>query len=914
MNLVWFVFFLVCIITFSHGARNSDVVNVGAIFSFSTINGRVSKIAMKAAEDDINSDPSILGGRKLSITMHDSNYSGFLGIIGALQFMETDTVAIIGPQSSVMARILSHLANELHVPLLSFTALDPTLSPLQYPYFLQTAPNDLFQMTAIAETVSYYGWAEVIAVFSDDDQSRNGITALGDELAERRCKISYKAVLPPDPLSNRSEVHDELVKILSMESRVIVLSTFSRTGLLVFDVAKSLGMMGNGFVWISTTWLSTVLDSKFSSETANTIQGVLTLRPHIPDSKRKRDFESRWSKLSNDSIGLNPYGLYAYDTVWMVARAVKLFLDQGNNISFSNDSKLSDLGGGTLNLGALSIFDGGNQLVKNILRSNMTGLTGPVQFRTDRSLLYPSYDIINVIETGCKLIGYWSNYSGLSVVPPETLYGKPANRSSSNQHLLPVVWPGGVTDKPRGWVFPDNGRQLKIGIPNRVSYRDFVSTVNGTDAVQGYCIDVFLAAIKFLPYAVPYKFIPFGDGHKNPSYFELVNQITLGVFDAVIGDVAIVTNRTKVVDFTQPYIESGLVVVAPVKHLNSNAWAFLQPFTPLMWAVTAVSFLVVGAVIWILEHRMNEEFRGPPKKQVVTILWFSFSTMFFAHRENTVSTLGRLVLIIWLFVVLIINSSYTASLTSILTVQQLSSPIKGIDTLITSTEHIGFQVGSFAENYLTDELGIAKTRLVALGSPEEYASALTNRTVAAVVDERPYVDLFLSEHCECSIRGQAFTKSGWGFAFPRDSPLAVDMSTAILTLSENGDLQKIHDKWLVRKACSSSSTGDSGTEQLELQSFWGLFLICGIACFLALLIYLCKVLRQFRKHFPIDSDPSIHRSSRSRRLQTFLSFADDKVEDWKSKSKRKREDALSNGYAREDESVGGSHSIQRDSS
>lgn len=127
------------------------------------------------------------------------------------------------------------------------------------------------------------------------------------------------------------------------------------------------------------------------------------------------------------------------------------------------------------------------------------------------------------------------------------------------------------------------------------------------------------------------------------------------------------------------------------------------------------------------------------------------------------STLGRMVLIIWLFLVLIINSSYTASLTSMLTVQQLSSPITGIDTLISSTEPIGFQVGSFVQNYLIEELNIPKSRLVPLGSPQEYANALKNRTVAAVVDEGPYIELFLSDHCMFSIRGQEFTKSGWGF-------------------------------------------------------------------------------------------------------------------------------------------------------
>lgn len=137
--------------------------------------------------------------------------------------------------------------------------------------------------------------------------------------------------------------------------------------------------------------------------------------------------------------------------------------------------------------------------------------------------------------------------------------------------------------------------------------------------------------------------------------------------------------------------------------------------------------------------------------------------VFKSSGENTISTLGRIVLIIWLFVVLIINSSYTASLTSILTVQQLSSPIRGIDSLIIGNSPIGFQVGSFAENYMVEELSIPKSRLIALGSPEEYASALESGRVVAVVDEQPYIDLFLSNHCQFSIRGQEFTKSGWGF-------------------------------------------------------------------------------------------------------------------------------------------------------
>ena len=73
-------------------------------------------------------------------------------------------------------------------------------------------------------------------------------------------------------------------------------------------------------------------------------------------------------------------------------------------------------------------------------------------------------------------------------------------------------------------------------------------------------------------------------------------------------------------------MESGLVVVAPVKEAKSNPWAFLKPFTREMWFVTAAFFLFVGAVVWILEHRINPEFRGPPNHQLITVLWLVFLT------------------------------------------------------------------------------------------------------------------------------------------------------------------------------------------------------------------------------------------------------------------------------------------------
>ncbi|KAG2637397.1 hypothetical protein PVAP13_2NG515400 [Panicum virgatum] len=841
MGYAHFAALLLCAFMFASGttaanqnstgdpARPAEV-RIGALFTFDSVIGKAVKPAIELAVAHVNSDPSILRGTKLSVLMQDTNCSGFVGTVEALQLLAQDVIAVLGPQSSAVAHVICHAVNELHVPLISFAATDPTLSSLEYPYFVRATQSDYYQMDAIASIISQYQWKQVIAIHVDDDYGRGGIMALGDALAKRKCKIVYKAKLPPGA---------------------------------------------------ANTTIENIL-----------MQGVLVLRQHVADSDSQKALLSKWNNLTRNG---SAYSMRAYDSVWLAAHAVERFLSEGNAISFSADPNLRATKGSNLQLDSLRIFNNGNKLLENVWSVNFSGVSGPVQFTLDRNLIHPAYDILNIGGTGLRTIGYWSNISGLSVVAPEQLYSSALNSSTNNVQLHSVIWPGQISQKPRGWEFSYHGKSMRIGVPLRTSYKEFVTQDKGPDGVKGFAVDVFKAAISLLPYPVSCNFVLFGDGLKNPSYSDLVQKVSENYFDAAIGDIAIVTDRTRLVDFTQPYIESGLIIVAPAKEVESNAWAFLKPFTFQMWCVLGVIFLFVGAVVWVLEHRTNTEFRGPPRQQIMTVCWFSFSTMFFAHRENTVSALGRFVLLIWLFVVLIINSSYTASLTSLLTVQELTSGIQGLDSLISSSSAIGYQVGSFSRNYLVDELNIAESRLVPLNSPSDYARALElgsgNGGVAAIIDELPYVEIFLSKYCKFKTVGQVFTKSGWGFAFPRDSPLAEDLSTAILTLSENGNLQRIHDEWLSGTECSADNNG-AASNSLSLSSFWGLFLICGLACLIALVIFFLRIYCQYSRYsnqveVQYPEPEIVSRSARLTTIKSLISFVDKKEEEVKNALKQR---------------------------
>ena len=102
----------------------------------------------------------------------------------------------------------------------------------------------------------------------------------------------------------------------------------------------------------------------------------------------------------------------------------------------------------------------------------------------------------------------------------------------------------------------------------------------------------------------------------------------------------------------------------------------------------------------------------------------------------------------WLFVVLILTSSYTASLSSMLTVQRLKPNVTDIEWLKRNNLKAGCDGDSFVIKYLENEIKFRSENIVKVDSEYKYQGEFENNSIAAAFLELPYEKVFITRYCK----------------------------------------------------------------------------------------------------------------------------------------------------------------------
>lgn len=105
--------------------------------------------------------------------------------------------------------------------------------------------------------------------------------------------------------------------------------------------------------------------------------------------------------------------------------------------------------------------------------------------------------------------------------------------------------------------------------------------------------------------------------------------------DAAVGDTEIMAFRYVYAEFSQPYIDSGLVMVVTAKlEVKQSGFIALNAFTKTMWIQLAVMSISTGAVVWLSEHASgNEQFSKISFNElIVSIPWLSVTSNIFVTK------------------------------------------------------------------------------------------------------------------------------------------------------------------------------------------------------------------------------------------------------------------------------------------
>ena len=130
--------------------------------------------------------------------------------------------AIIGPRTSAEAEFVAHIGNHTHVPVLSYSATSPRLSPAQTPFFVRTAVNDSAQAAPIAAVLAEFRWHAVVIVYEDSPYGAGILPAMADALQGVGARIMERAAVPMDATDHRLDAM--LYRFMAMPTRVFVVA------------------------------------------------------------------------------------------------------------------------------------------------------------------------------------------------------------------------------------------------------------------------------------------------------------------------------------------------------------------------------------------------------------------------------------------------------------------------------------------------------------------------------------------------------------------------------------------------------------------------------------------------------------------------------------------------------------------
>ena len=267
---------------------------------------------------------------------------------------------------------------------------------------------------------------------------------------------------------------------------------------------------------------------------------------------------------------------------------------------------------------------------------------------------------------------------------------------------------------------------------------------------------------------------------------QMVDAVENKSADVAVGALSITAEREKVIDFSQPFYESGLQILVSKKAggLADSIGALLRGLFSWQlvggFAAAILIMFIISHLVWMYEHPVNEEMW--PRSYLAGIgesFWWTVSIFLVGGADNKgpVGLGGRIV--------------------ATITVNSLTGDISGPKDL--PGKAVATIGGSTSETWL-QKLGVTggqKVDVKVFPDVPACLDALKSGNVQAVVFDAPILKYYVNKlgPDDFLLVPGLFEKNNYGFGLQQDSLMRERINQVLLNLNENGVTDDLKKKW-----------------------------------------------------------------------------------------------------------------------
>jgi polar amino acid transport system substrate-binding protein len=325
-----------------------------------------------------------------------------------------------------------------------------------------------------------------------------------------------------------------------------------------------------------------------------------------------------------------------------------------------------------------------------------------------------------------------------------------------------------------------------------VATRDLTPFVMNQGSVRtGFTIDLLNEIAKHTEWR--YTYVDFDNVQG------LLSAVANGRADMGAAAVSITADRAKQFDFSQPMLNAGLQIIAPVGN-TERAQPGLIDFLKLLFSKTMAVWLWAALVLTVLPaHIIWVMDRGDPESMVSKSYFpgifqafgLGLGLLAAAPFDSPRQWPIRTITILWTFISIIFVAYYTAILTTNLTVERIKSQISS------PTDLVGKRVCTVANTTSAPALSKIGVQHTAAQQIEDCYTGLENDSFDAVVFDAPVLQYYVAHRGAgvADVAGPIFKNEDYGIVFPIGSDLRRQFDDALLSVQEDGEFDRLKRKW-----------------------------------------------------------------------------------------------------------------------